>query len=192
MKKILAFVTLLALTVGAMADELPKYISIEGSEITVYDKGSAKAIVNCTVNRIFIDHRKFGFFQIRLFPILVAQGVQIQVESTNLDQSWFSDLEANIVPQVVRHAIEWRDVTISAKDPDQLQLHAGTLRLANNGGKPVCALENAKFTSKDRIIEFYKAELTMDKNRLSVRGHDKTKMWHEVNFTSLALTNLTK
>ena len=120
----------LTLACQALAAELPQDFHLQGVELSLYARGAGQPTANCRVAAVFVDHRKFGFFHFRLLPVLVAQGVQIELVQAPGDRGWLANLESNLAPQVNRQAVEWRDVDLTWQRTNAPHLRAKVVRLA--------------------------------------------------------------
>ena len=94
-------------------------------EFRTYTSDSMQEIADCKVEKIFLDHRKLGFFRVKLLPVLVVQGVRLEFAGVNPTNEWMETFQSDWLPKVKRSAVEWRDVNISSQKAGAPQLHAG-------------------------------------------------------------------
>jgi hypothetical protein len=141
-KGILQLSLLLASGWWAWAAPLPSDFKVVNAETVFYPEGSVRAIARCKVAAVFVDHRKLGFFQVRLLPILVMQGVSIELGEAYADDAWMQELGANFLPELKTQAVEWREVDLISSRTNSPHLHAQLARLADGKDPVICRLEN--------------------------------------------------
>jgi hypothetical protein len=148
MKKALKFSLLLASGWSALAAQLPPDFKLTQIETVFYPKGSVQPIATCKVDAVFVDHRRLGFFQIKLLPILVAQGVSIELGEAYADNEWMRELGSNLSPGLKKQAVEWREVDLTTSRTNSPHLHAKSVRLTDAKGPVICRLENCVIESR--------------------------------------------
>ena len=67
---------LLAVAGRALGEDIPIGFGWQNLEFRTYAPNSIREIADCKVETIFLDHRKLGFFRVKLLPVLVVQGVR--------------------------------------------------------------------------------------------------------------------
>jgi len=144
MKIILSFSVLLALAFshGVVAGNLPADFRLTQTEMVFYPKGSIQPMATCKVDGVFLDHRRLGFFHVRLLPILVVQGVHIELGDAGADDDWMSELGENLAVGMKLSAVEWRELDLTTSRTNSPHLYARTVRLMDGKGSVRCHLEN--------------------------------------------------
>lgn len=126
----------------ALAAQLPAEFKLVNAETVFYPEGSIQPIARCKVEAVFKDHSKFGFFQVKLFPILVMQGVRIELGEGFADDEWMHELGANFSLGSKTQAVEWREVDLTSSRTNSPHLHAQSARLRRGKEAVFCHLEN--------------------------------------------------
>src|SRR5580658_1408726 len=81
---------------GGPADDY----SLTGGEFAIYAHDSIQQIADCKVDRVFTDHRRFGFFHVQLLPLLVVQGVRLELADQTADGGWADSFKSDWLPNV--------------------------------------------------------------------------------------------
>ena len=153
-----------------MAAELPQRIDVAGTTCSLYAQDFTHVIAKCSVDRIFIDHRKVGFFQIRLLPVLVAQGVRLELHQTLESIDALRKVQSNLTPQMTRHSLEWRDVEINFPGTNGPHIHAQSARMVQASGPVVCQLERVTIEGKGANWQLAKADLLTEPESRKLMG----------------------
>jgi len=79
--------------------------SFEARDVTmpVYFDASDNPGAVWRVGHVFVDHRRLGFFRVRLLPVLVADGISLECLQTNASMDWvktFHTLPAEITQKM--------------------------------------------------------------------------------------------
>ena len=127
-------------------------------EFRTYTSDSMQEIADCKVEKIFLDHRKLGFFRVKLLPVLVVQGVHLEFAGVNPTNEWMETFQSDWLPKVKRSAVEWRDVNISSQKAGAPQLHAGGAQPAV-GTPTVCMFKDVTVEANGVKWQMPRAEL---------------------------------
>jgi hypothetical protein len=139
--------------------DLPGGFNWQNAEFTTYAPGSIREIADCKVERVFIGHRKVGFFRVRLLPVLVVQGVRLEFADGASDADWARGFQSDWLPSVKRGDVEWRDVTVTFKKGNAPRLHAGQAFPRTGGSATVCRFEDVTLEAGGRTWQLPQAEL---------------------------------
>ena len=112
---IAGFAILLAGVSRAHGRDFPTGFGWQNLEFRTYAPNSIREIADCKVEKIFLDHRKLGFFRVKLLPVLVVQGVRLEFADANPTNEWAESFQSDWLPEVKRSAVEWRDVSMAFK-----------------------------------------------------------------------------
>jgi hypothetical protein len=167
-KRVLKFSLLLASGWSALAAQLSPDFKLKQTEVDFYPKDSAQIIAICKVEAVFIDHRKFGFFQVKLLPILVVQGVSIELGEAYADNecAWIRELDSNLLlSELKKQAVEWHEVDLTSSGTNSPHLHAQSVRLTDGKGPVICWLENCVIESRGERWHTAKATWQMTGSR---------------------------
>ena len=141
-KRVLHLSLLLASGWWAWGAPLPANFKLVDAKMVFYPEGSAQAIARCKVASVFVDHRKLGFFQVKLLPVLVLQGVSIELGEAYADDGWMQEWDSSYLPDMKTQAVEWREVDLTSSRTNSPHLHAKLARLTGGKDPVICRLEN--------------------------------------------------
>lgn len=137
---LLACFWLLAST--ARAEDFPGLLNWRNVEFTSYARGTAREIFTCKIQKVFADHRRLGFFRVRLLPVLVIQGVQLELAAGKADGEWAQAFRSTWLPDLKGGSTEWRDVSLTLKKADPPRLQAARAFPSSGGGTVVCEFKD--------------------------------------------------
>ena len=137
----------------------------KSAEFRIYSRDSIQEVAVLKTDRIFIDHRKVGFFHVQLLPVLVVQGVQLELTGENPDDNWAESFKETWLPDLKHGSVEWRDVTVSSQKEASPRLRADRAHPATGKTALVCALENVTLTAGGSVWRIPHAELRKEDDR---------------------------
>jgi hypothetical protein len=139
-------------------------------EFTTYAPNSIQEIADCKVEKIFLDHRKMGFFRVKLLPVLVVQGVRVEFADANPTNNWAGVFQSDWLPDVKRGAVEWRDVSLVFKKEkeDASHLHASRAQPAAGGSPVICSFNDVTLDAGGMKWQMAQAELRNEHGRPQV------------------------
>lgn len=156
--------------------------NLSGGEFTIYAHGSIQQIADCKVERIFTDHRRFGFFHVQLLPLLVVQGVQLELADQTADGGWADSFKSDWLPDVKHNGMEWRDISVTVKADGAPAIHAGRAVPVKEKGI-VCRLDNITLTARGNTWQTAHAELRNENGHPRVVWRDGAQEFHWDLFT---------
>lgn len=171
------FLLLLAAT-SLPALDFSREFSSRNAEFTIYAPGTFREIAFCRTEKIFTDHRKFGFFRVKLLPILVVQGARLEFAGDKPDGHWPESFQAGWLPDIKHSAVEWRDVDVTLQRENAPRLRAGRARPAADGTSLVCVLEDVTLEAGGAKWRTPQAELRNEDGRPCVAWTDRDGMRH--------------
>jgi len=166
---ILIFPFVLATT--ALAGDIPLGFGWQNLEFRTYAPNSIREIADCKIGKIFLDHRKLGFFRVKLLPVLVVQGVQVELADANPTNDWAESFQSDWLPDVKRSAVEWRDVTITVQRENAPRLHADRAQPAAGGSPTICSFKEVTLEANGAKWHLAQAELRNEDRRPRVVWH---------------------
>ena len=136
-------------------------------EFRTYAPNSIQEIADCKIERIFLDHRKLGFFRVKLLPVLVVQGVRLELASADPTNKWAEGFQSDWMPDVKRSAVEWRDVSLAFKKEkaDASRLHANRAQPAAGGSPAICSLKDVTLEANGMKWQMAQADLRNENGR---------------------------
>jgi hypothetical protein len=99
--------------------------------LTEYD--GLQLISRVHADRFFVDHQRWGFFRLGLFPIAVVEGVEIQVRSASCLTNALADLNSWHPSSAGARRLELRNLEISLLGEKEPRLHAAIARVGQGG-----------------------------------------------------------
>ncbi len=181
---LLIFFAFLFFSVGSQSSpgasfSISPELNLESSEFRIYEPGSTREICSCQADKVFTDHRRFGFFHLQALPLLVAQGVHLNLADDVSGGDWAQSFQTEWIPLVKHQAMEWRNVTITVQKKKDLRLHVERLRPAASGGAVVCLLENVTVEAGGTTMRVARAELCNEDGRPRVvwRADGEAQHW---------------
>ena len=149
----------------AQGADLPTGVGWQNLEFRTYAPRSIQEIADCKVEKIFLDHRKLGFFRVKLLPVLVVQSVRLEFADANATNDWAQSFQSDWLPKVKRSAVEWRDVSIGSQKEGAPRLHADEAQMAADGAPTICGFKNVTLEANGVKWQMAQAELRNENGR---------------------------
>ena len=161
-------------------------------EIPVFLGNSVEPVAVWKIDNVFTDHRRIGFFRVKLLPILVAEKIRLEFTSAKPQTNWLEEFRFKLAPTASRNAIEWRDFSISFPEERMPRLKANRGHLAVNAGEAVCRLDGVTVQVGSEQMKVAHAELRTRAQSAEVawQALGKTIQWDL--FTGQCTTNSVK
>lgn len=153
------------------------------AEFSFYPPGSVQLSADCKVDKIFVDHRKLGFFHVQLLPILVAQGVRLDLSGSQSDGYWSECFQSDWLPEMKDNVMEWRNVAISVQEETSPRVCADRAHPAKGKTSIICRLDNVTLKHNGAIWRASRAELCNENGRPRVLWHSGGGEFHWDLFT---------
>ena len=128
-------------------------------ESVIYGDDFFTPVAALKIERIFTDHRRLGFFHIKLLPVLVAEGVHLEFTQATPQTNWLEGFRFDPAPSVSRSAVEWRDFSVSIAQEKLPRLQADRVHPTVNADSIVCQLEGVTVQAGLERLKVPKAEL---------------------------------
>lgn len=161
-------------------------------ESVIYGSDFFKPVAALKIERIYTDHRRLGFFHVKLLPVLVADGVHLEFAQARPQTNWLDGFRFDPAPAVDRSAVEWRDFSVSFAQEKSPRLRANRVHPTVNANFIVCRLEGVTVQAGAEQFNVPKAELRAE-------GQSGQVVWTQSNiviqwdlFTGQCLTNSIK
>ena len=168
------FLALALLSVGpqrSFGQAIGRDFTSENAEFRIYVPGSFQEIAVCKVEKIFMDHRKLGFFHVQLLPQLVVQGVRLGLADVKPDGGWAEGFRPGWLPATKHDAVEWRDMSVTIQKENAPRLHADRAHPATGGSTTICTFENITLEAGGVTWRAARAELCNEAGRPRVVWH---------------------
>jgi hypothetical protein len=161
----LALAVLLAPASRTDGADLPLDFNWRNLEFRTYAPNSIRETADCKIERIFLDHRKLGFFRVKLLPVLVVQGLRLELSGSDPTSDWPQGFQSDWLPDVKHGAVEWRDVDISVHKENAPRLHAGRAQPAAGGTPVICSFKDVTLEAGGVKWHLAQAELRNEDGR---------------------------
>jgi hypothetical protein len=148
--------------------DFPLGFAWQDFEFTTYAPNSIRQIASFKVGKVFLDHRKVGFFRVKLLPVLVVQSVRLEYADASPTNEWAESFHPDWLPDEKRSAVEWRDVVIGFHKPGAPRLHAGEAQLAAAGSPVICTFREVTLDANGTTWQLPRAELRDENGRARV------------------------
>jgi hypothetical protein len=105
------------------------------TEVTISEYGSnnLSLIIQVHAARVFVDYEPWGFFRIGLLPMLVAENVQVKIQSAECLTNALADLRSWHRPASGYRQLELRNLEITMNGENQPRLRAAVARIGPDG-----------------------------------------------------------
>ena len=155
----LVFAALITLASLASGGDFPTGFIPQNLEFKTYAPNSTREIADFKVDKVFLDHRKLGFFKVKLLPVLVVQGVRVAFGDPNPTNEWLETFQSDWLPKVDRSGVEWRDVGVGSQKSGAPRLHAGSALPSAPGSPTVCVFKDVTLEANGAKWQTPQAEL---------------------------------
>lgn len=156
--------------------QAPDHAQAEGiigappNDTTLTEYDGLQLISRVHAARAFVDHEKWGFFRLGIFPIAVVEGVQVQILSAGCLTNALSDLNAWHPSASAVRRLEFRNLEISLLNEKEPRLRAAVARISPSGA---LELSNVSLAGDGG------GPVSISKATLQISGPDSGRLnWH--------------
>lgn len=143
----------------ANAAGVPEGFTARAVQLDVFARDSIQLIARCEMDKVFLEHRKLGFFRVKLLPVLIAQGVRVEFTQANPQTNWVEGFRFNPAPTLHARAMEWRDFQVFFPGEKSPRLRADRVIPAAAGSASVCRLEGIQLATSGGPVQLGRGEL---------------------------------
>lgn len=147
---------------GGLAADASGFFTVSNMEINVYPKNSLEPEAVWKINTVSPEHKRIGFFSIKLLPVMVAAGIQLEFTKTNPQTDWLEGFHGEWMPTASQSIFEWRDFSIFFPQEKLPRLHAKYVHPVTNAGSLVCRLDGVTLQSGSGPVHLSSAEVRAD------------------------------
>jgi hypothetical protein len=144
---------------GGWAADVSSAFSTSNMEISVYSQNSLAPDAVWKINSISSEHRRMGFFSVKLLPVVVVEGVRLEFAKTNPQTNWLEGFRCEWAPAANQSTFEWRDFSISFPQEKVPRLQAKRVHPVANAGSLICRLEGVTLQTGSQLIHLSRAEV---------------------------------
>ncbi len=128
-------------------------------EIPVFSGTASGPIAIWKIENVFTAHRRIGFFQVKLMPMLVAEKVRLVFTQAKPQATWPEAFHFKLLSPAGGNAVEWRDFSVFIPGQDVPRLRAERGYPAVNAGATICRLEGVTLQVGSGQLKVPRAEL---------------------------------
>ncbi len=140
--------------------------------VAIYPDDSLESVAVLKVERVYTDHRHVGFFSVKLLPVLVAQGVRLEMTSSTPNTNWLASFHANLLPSARSGSIEWRNCSLWFPHETSSRLEVARLTVNSTAGREFCTLE-------DVTLQTVSGPLKLPRAKLALNGRPGQVVWQQ-------------
>jgi hypothetical protein len=128
----------------------------------IYSADGSTTVAVIKAERVFTEKRRIGFFRVRLLPLLVVQGVRLELAQANPDTNWLAGFRVELSPLArTSGSVEWREVSLWLPGETTPRLQAKKVIPATNGDTEYCALEGVTVQTEAGPVQVPRARLLL-------------------------------
>jgi hypothetical protein len=146
---------------GAMAQVRTKF-EARDIQIPFYADSAQSLAAVLKIQTVFTDHRRLGFFRIKLLTVLVAQNVCLELADSAANTNWAAAFQFKRWPFAKgRDMLEWHDVSVRMPGETLPRLRAGRVSPNSNATTDFCLLEDVTLQTDEGPIKISQARLLL-------------------------------
>lgn len=145
-------------------------------EVTIYPDDSLVPSAVWKIKSISPEYRKMGFFSVRLLPVLVAEGIQLDFPQASPQTNWLEGFHCSWRRAADPKVVEWRDFSVFFPQEKSPRLRAKRVYPVLQGGVLLSRLEGVTLQAGSRTLSLPRAEVRAE-------GRAGEIVWHEAGET---------
>jgi hypothetical protein len=131
-------------------------------KISVYSENSQEPEAVWTIHKVSLEHRRLGFFSVKLLPVVMVDGIQLQMTKAAPQTNWLEGFRCEWLPATSRSIFEWRDFSIFFPSETEPRLHARYAHPVANAGSLICRIEDVRLQTGAQPLHLPRAEVRTD------------------------------
>jgi hypothetical protein len=128
-------------------------------EVTDYADNSLEPDAVWKIKSVSPEHRRMGFFSVKLLPVMVVRDIQLNFTSPRPQTNWLDDLHCEWVPVAKRAAFEGREFSVCFPGENTPRLQAQRVYPVTRAGPLVCRLEGVTLQTASQPVHLARAEV---------------------------------
>jgi len=144
---------------GGLAADFPGSFGAGNMEISVYPQNSVEPDAVWKINSVSPGHRRLGFFRVKLLPVLVVEGIQLEFTKTHPQTNWLEGFRCDWAPGANPGIFEWRDFRIFFPQEKVPRLQAKRVYPVAHAGTLICRLDGVTLQAGFQPIHLARAEV---------------------------------
>ena len=149
-------------------------------KLAIYPKGATDQAATISVYRIYKERRTAGFFKVRLLPLVVVQGVRLDIPNSDARTNWSSAFLTRLVPlKNPGNAIEWRGLSVYLQSESTPRLQAQRLFFPDGLQSRICDMKDVTLQTDEGPKKLREAQLQLQEHagRISWGTSDSPMEW---------------
>jgi hypothetical protein len=130
-------------------------------EVPVYSDDLAPVAV-VHADRVFSEDKKMGFFRVRLWPMLVADGIRVEFTSQTPHTNWPATFRVNLAPLIRESKMEWRNVSVWLPKESSPRIQAKVLTPPASPDAAFCELQAVTVRTGAKVLSVARAKLVLN------------------------------
>ncbi|MFZ0828554.1 MAG: hypothetical protein WAO02_14135 [Verrucomicrobiia bacterium] len=144
---------------GSRAADFSGSFATSNLEISVYSPNALAPDAIWKINTVTPGHRRMGFFGVKLLPVMVVDGIQLEFTTASPQTNWLEGFRCEWAPAASRGIFEWQDFSIFFPQEKTPRLQARRVHPVANAGSLICRLEGITLQTGSRPIHLPRAEV---------------------------------
>lgn len=132
-----------------------------GVSVPIFVEGKARPVAAIRIDRVHRDHRRLGFFRVKALPVLVAEGVRLEVREPAGATNLLEELTRALQGLAGNRNVEARDVRILIGPSQQPVLEARRLCPSTDASGAAFGLERVRLQDGAHHIQLARAKAHM-------------------------------
>jgi hypothetical protein len=128
----------------------------------IYADGESNAVAVLRADRVAREHRRLGFFQVRLLPRMVVEGARLELATASLDSNVLARVQAGLEPLAGKVPFEFRGFQMIFSGETTPRLSARLVRPAPSAAPASWILEDVTFRSDHGPVTVRQARLLLE------------------------------
>jgi len=157
---------------GGWAADFSGSFATSNMVISVYSQNSLQPEAVWKINRISSEHRRMGFFSVKLLPVMVVEGIQLEFTNPNPQTNWLEGFRCEWAPAASRDIFEWRNFSILFPQEKVPRVQARRVHPAANAGSLICQLEGVTLQTGSQPVHLSRAEVRVEGQSAAIVWRD--------------------
>ena len=136
------------------------FAPVKASQVTIpiYAEGESNAVAVLRADRVAREHRRLGFFQVKLLPLVVVDGARLELGVASLESNVLARVQAGLEPLAGKVPFEFHGFQMFFPGETTPRLSARLVR----PGPAAWILEDVNFRSEHGPVTVRQASLLLE------------------------------
>jgi len=137
-------------------------VEAENVETTIYGNDFFQPAAILKIDKVFTDQQRIGFFRVKLLPVMVAQGVRLELGPSVTDTNGLATFHFKPATARKSSRMEWRDISVSLPKETEPRLRAKRLYCVGSGQSEFLQLEGVTLQTDAGPLKVPRAKLLLN------------------------------